>query len=129
MRAVNTARLGNVRFVRQKRSLGRIVEHRDLSRPALAPGSRGGSSIVEHPIHTRFICRGPLVTGNLAAVNLCDTSEHVSLPDSRRRFSRPLRRRRTPAGVMAASGTVATAGAVAFTVAARALSVASLWVR
>jgi hypothetical protein len=62
-------------------------------------------------------------------VNLCDTSEHSSLPDSRRRFSRPLRHRQTPAGVIAASPGTGATGAVAIMVAARASSVASLSVR
>ena len=76
------------------------------------------------------------MTGDFTTVNLCDTSEHLSLPGSRRRFSRPQRHRQTPAGVIAATmgtvvimGTAATTGAVDTTVAAPASSVASLSVR
>jgi hypothetical protein len=84
---------------------------------------------VDYPIHTRFIWQSSLVTGNLAAVNLCDTSGHLSLPDFRQRFSRLPRHRLTPAGViMATTATAATTGAVAITVGARASSVALWWV-
>ncbi len=83
------------------------------------------------------MCQSPLVVRNLTPVSLCDTSEQLSPPHFRRRFSRPLRHPQTRAGVVVdiSLGTaamlrmVAITAAVDITVVAPALSVASLSVR